>query len=220
VTDGPAVTLVTGASRGLGYAVARALGSRGRQVVALARTVGGLEDLSDEIVAAGGPIPTLVPLSLTDEGGLQRLCLALDDRWGRLDLAVHCAAHAAPLAPAPHVADKDFDMSVDVNLKGTERLVVMVQPLLVAAHAGRFVYVADHRAGQPFFGSYGATKAAAEALVRSWAAESARIGPRVEIFHPNPMPTALRARFYPGEDGAALAPPAVEAARMIETLEL
>jgi NAD(P)-dependent dehydrogenase (short-subunit alcohol dehydrogenase family) len=220
VTDGPAVTLVTGASRGLGYAVARALGSRGRQVVALARTVGGLEDLSDEIVAAGGPIPTLVPLSLTDEGGLQRLCLALDDRWGRLDLAVHCAAHAAPLAPAPHVADKDFDMSVDVNLKGTERLVVMVQPLLVAAPAGRFVYVADHRAGQPFFGSYGATKAAAEALVRSWAAESARIGPRVEIFHPNPMPTALRARFYPGEDGAARAPPPHEAARMIETLEL
>jgi NAD(P)-dependent dehydrogenase (short-subunit alcohol dehydrogenase family) len=220
VTDGPPVTLVTGASRGLGYAVARALGSRGRQVVALARTVGGLEELSDEIVAAGGPTPTLVPLSLTDEGGLQRLCLALNDRWGRLDLAVHCAAHAAPLAPAPHVADKDFDTSVEVNLKGTERLVVMLQPLLVTAREGRFVYVADHRAGQPFFGSYGATKAAAEALVRSWAAESARIGPRVDIFHPNPMPTALRARFYPGEDGAALAAPADEAARMIETLGL
>jgi NAD(P)-dependent dehydrogenase (short-subunit alcohol dehydrogenase family) len=220
VSDGPAITLVTGASRGLGYAVARALGSRGRQVVALARTVGGLEDLSDEIVAAGGPTPTLVPLSLTDEGGLQRLCLALNDRWGRIDLAVHCAAHAAPLAPSPHVADKDFDTSVEVNLKGTERLVVMLQPLLVAASAGRFVYVADNRAGQPFFGSYGATKAGAEALVRSWAAESARIGPRVDIFHPNPMPTALRARFYPGEDGGTLASCADEAARMIETLDL
>ena len=220
MSDGPAVTLVTGASRGLGYAVARALGSRGRRIVAMARTVGGLEDLSDEIVAAGGPTPTLVPLSLTDDGGLQRLCLALNERWGRIDLAVHCAAHAAPLAPAPHVADKDFDTSVEVNLKGTERLVVMLQPLLVAAPAGRFVYVADHRAGQPFFGSYGATKAAAEALIRSWAAESARIGPRVDIFHPNPMPTALRARFYPGEDGTALASPADEAARMIETLDL
>jgi NAD(P)-dependent dehydrogenase (short-subunit alcohol dehydrogenase family) len=220
VSEGPAVTLVTGASRGLGYAVARALGSRGRQVIALARTVGGLEDLSDEIVAAGGPTPTLVPLSLTDDGGLQRLCFALNDRWGRIDLAVHCAAHGAPLAPAPHVADKDFDTSVDVNLKGTGRLVVMLQPLLVAASAGRFVYVADNRAGQPFFGSYGASKAGAEALVRSWAAESARIGPRIDIFHPNPMPTALRARFYPGEDGAALARPADEAARMIETLDL
>ena len=191
MSEGPAVTLVTGASRGLGYAVARALGSRGRQVVALARTVGGLEDLSDEIVAAGGPTPTLVPLSLTDEGGLQRLCLALNDRWGRLDLAVHCAAHAAPLAPAPHVADKDFDMSVEVNLKGTERLVVMLQPLLVAAPAGRFVYVADNRAGQPFFGSYGATKAGAEALVRSWAAE---IRPhRPARRHLPPQPDADRA---------------------------
>jgi NAD(P)-dependent dehydrogenase (short-subunit alcohol dehydrogenase family) len=214
---GPPVALVTGASRGLGYAVALALGARGDQVVALARTVGGLEELADAIEAAGGPTPTLVPLSLTDEGGLQRLCLALHERWGRLDLAVHAAAHAAPLAPAPHLADKDFDASVEVNLRGTERLVVMLQPLLAAA--GRFVYVADNRAGQPFFAAYGATKAAAEALVRSWAAETARIGPRILLFHPNPMPTALRARFYPGEDRAALAPCADEAARLLAMLE-
>ncbi len=78
------------------------LGARGDQVVALARTVGGLEELADAIEAAGGPTPTLVPLSLTDDGGLQRLCLAIHERWGRLDLVVHCAAHAAPLAPPPH----------------------------------------------------------------------------------------------------------------------
>ena len=160
-----------------------------------------------------------MPLSITDEGGLQRLALAVHERWGRVDLAVHCAAHAAPLAPAPHLADQDFDQSVEVNLKGTERLIVMLQPLLAAAPAGRFVYVADNRAGQPFFGAYGASKAAAEALVRSWAAESARIGPRVELFHPNPMPTALRARFFPGEDTAALASCADEAARLIATLD-
>jgi NAD(P)-dependent dehydrogenase (short-subunit alcohol dehydrogenase family) len=212
------VALVTGASRGLGYAVARALGARGAQVVAMARTVGGLEELADDIQAAGGPNPTLVPLSMTDEGGLQRLALAIHERWGRLDLAVHCAAHAAPLSPAPHLADQDFDQSVEVNLKGTERLIVMLQPLLAAAPAGRFVYAADSRAGQPFFGSYGATKAAAEALVRSWAAESARIGPRVVLFHPNPMPTALRARFFPGEDTSGLAPCADEAARLLEML--
>ena len=93
------VALVTGASRGLGYAIARALGAAGTRVIAMARTVGGLEDLADEIDAAGGPTPTLVPLSVTDEGGLQRLGLAIHERWGRLDLAVHCAAHAAPLAP-------------------------------------------------------------------------------------------------------------------------
>ena len=134
--DGRRVALVTGASRGLGYATARALGASGARVIALARTVGGLEELADEILAAGGPNPTLVPLSLTDEGGLQRLCLAVNERWGRLDLAVHCAAHAAPLSPAPHIADKDFEQSVEVNLKGTERLIVMLAPLLLAAACG------------------------------------------------------------------------------------
>jgi NAD(P)-dependent dehydrogenase (short-subunit alcohol dehydrogenase family) len=215
----PRVALVTGASRGLGYATALALGARGNQVIALARTVGGLEELADAIEAAGGPTPTLVPLSLTDDGGLQRLCLALHDRWGRLDLAVHAAAHAAPLAPAPHLADKDFDASIEVNFRATARLVVMLQPLLAAAPAGRFVYVADNRAGQPFFAAYGASKAAGEALVRSWAAEAARIGPEVLLFHPNPMPTALRARFYPGEDRAALTPCATEAARLLAVLD-
>ncbi len=216
--SGRRVALVTGASRGLGFAVARALGAGGERVIAMARTVGGLEDLADAIEAAGGPTPTLVPLSITDEGGLQRLCLAIHERWGRLDLAIHCAAHAPPLAPAPHIADKDFDMSLEVNLRGTERLIVMLAPLLAAAPAGRFVYCADNRAGQPFYGAYGATKAAAEALVRSWAAETARIGPRVELFHPNPMPTALRARFFPGEDASPLAAPAAEAARLVEML--
>ncbi|MFO1141585.1 MAG: SDR family oxidoreductase [Amaricoccus sp.] len=212
------VALVTGASRGLGYAVARALGARGAQVVAMARTVGGLEDLADAIEAAGGPTPTLVPLSITDEGGLQRLGLALDERWGKLDLVVHCAAHAAPLAPAPYIGDKDFDASVEVNFRGTARLVVMLQPLLAAAPNGRFVYVGDERAGQPFYGSYGASKAAAEALIGSWAAESARIGPRVVVFRPKPMPTALRGRFYPGEDNSTLTPCSVEAERLLAAL--
>lgn len=216
----PRLVLVTGASRGLGYAVAHALGGRGDHVIALARTVGGLESLADAIEAAGGPTPTLVPVSLTDTAGLQRLGLALHERWGHLAFVVHCAAHAAPLTPAPHLADKDFDTSVEVNFKGTERLIVMMAPLLLARPGGRFVYTADTRAGQPFYGAYGATKAAAEALVRSWAAETVRLGPKVELFHPNPMPTALRARFFPGEDTAALSPCAVEAARMIETLAL
>lgn len=216
--SGP-VALVTGASRGLGYAVAQALGAGGAQVIAMARTVGGLEDLADAIEAAGGPSPTLVPLSMTDEGGLQRLCLAIHERWGRLDLAVHCAAHAAPLAPAGHLVDQDFDVSLEVNLRGTERLIVMLQPLLLAAPAGRFVYVADRRAGQAFYGAYGASKAGAEALVRSWAAETARIGPAVSVFLPEPMPTAVRGRFFPGEDPAGLTPCAVEAARLIATLD-
>ena len=118
------------------------------------------------------------------------------------------------------MADKDFDTSVEVNLKGTERLIVMMAPLLLARPDGRFIYTADSRAGQPHYGAYGASKAAAEALVRSWAAETVRLGPKVELFHPNPMPTALRSRFYPGEDNATLPPCSAEAERMIATLGL
>jgi NAD(P)-dependent dehydrogenase (short-subunit alcohol dehydrogenase family) len=213
------VALVTGASRGLGFAVARALGAEGVQVAALARTVGGLDELADAIAAAGGPLPVLVPLSITDEGGLQRMCLALHERWGRLDLAVHCAAHAAPLSPVAHVAEKDFDRSVEINFRATARLASLLNPLLLAAPAGHFVHVGDPAtAGAANFGSYGATKAAAEAFVRSWAAESLRIGPRVSVFHPRPMPTALRARFHPGEDRERLAPCAAEADRLLAML--
>ncbi len=218
MTSPAPVALVTGASRGLGYAVATALGARGMQVVAVARTVGGLEELADAIAAAGGPTPLLVPLNITDDGGLRRLGLALHERWGRLDLVVHCAAHAAPLAPVPHIADKDFDTSVAVNLRATERLITMMHPLLAAAAAGHFIHVTDDLAGAANFGSYGATKAGAEAIVRAWAAESRRTGPRVSVFQPHPMPTALRARFHPGEARERLTPCADEAARLLATL--
>ena len=172
VIPGPeTIALVTGASRGFGYAAAAALGAAGAQVIAMARTVGGLEDLADAIEAAGGPTPTLAPLSITDDGGMQRLCLAIHDRWGRLDLVIHAAAHAAPLAPTQQLAAKDFDASVEVNLRGTRRLIAMTAPLLAAAPAGVFVQVADDRAGAAYFGSYGATKGAADALARSWAAK-------------------------------------------------
>lgn len=214
------VALVTGASRGLGFAVAEALGARGVRIIALARTVGGLEDLADAIEAAGGLTPTLVPLSVTDEGGLQRLCLAVHERWGKLDLVVHCAAHAPPLAPVEHIADKDFDLSLEINLKGTQRLIVMLQPLLIAATAGQFVHVTDERAGQSFYGAYGATKVGADALVRSWAAETQRTGPKVTLFAPEPMPTALRARFYPGEAGKGLVSCATEAERLLAGVAL
>jgi hypothetical protein len=212
------VALVTGASRGFGYAVAAALGAAGAQVVAVARTVGGLEDLADAVAAAGGPAPTLAPLSIADDGGVRRLCRAVHDRWGRLDLVVHAAAHAAPLAPVDQIADRDLEASVETNLRGAQRVIAMTAPLLAAAPAGVFVHVADDRAGRPFWGGYGATKAAADALAASFAAERARLGPRVLLFRPAPMPTALRARFYPTEDRARLTPCADEAARLLAAL--
>ncbi len=213
-----AIALVTGASRGFGYAAALALGAAGAQVVAVARTAGGLEELADAIEAAGGPSPTLAPLSVGDDGGVRRLCRAIHDRWGRLDLVVHAAAHAAPLTPVDHIAEKDLNASVETNVLGTQRVIAMTAPLLRAAPAGILVHVADDRAGLPFFGTYGATKAAADAFAASFAAETARIGPATLLFRPRPMPTALRGRFHPTEDRDRLSPCSVEAARLMTEL--
>ena len=202
--------LVTGASRGLGGALAEAL-APGRHVVAVGRTVGALEELDDRIKAAGGEA-TLAPMDVTVPEAMQQLCKAIHDRWGGLSLWIHAAIHAGPLAPAPHLADKDFDRSVAVNVAATRRLIGYVAPLL--GREGTAVFLDDPRGGEKFFGHYGATKAAQIALARSWAAESARIGPRVLILEPRPVPTATRARFYPGEDRSRLADLRAEAGRL------
>ncbi len=215
MTDRP-VALVTGASRGLGHAMALALAST-HHVVAVGRTVGALEDLDDAIRTAGGQA-TLAPMDITTDAAMQQLCRSMHDRWGRLDLWVHAAIHAAPLAPAGHVQDKDFEKSVAINLSATRRLIAYLAPLL--GTAGRAVFFDDPVGGSPFFGSYGTTKAAQIALARSWQAEGARTGPRVDIVTPRPMPTATRARFHPGEDRAPLSAPADEAARLLAEIGL
>lgn len=192
--------LITGASRGLGAAIAEALAPHAH-IVAVARTVGGLEELDDRISAGGGQA-TLAPMDITVPEAMQQLCRGIHDRWGRLDYWIHTAIHAGPLAPAPHLSDKDFDKSLAINVKATQRLIGYVQPLL--GETGCAVFFDDPRAGEKFFGHYGATKAAQIALARSWQAESRRTGPRVEILTPPPMPTAVRARFFPGENRSDL----------------
>jgi NAD(P)-dependent dehydrogenase (short-subunit alcohol dehydrogenase family) len=203
--------LITGASRGLGAALALALAPT-HHVIAVARTIGGLEELDDKIRAAGGDA-TLAPMDVTIPAAMQQLCRSIHDRWGRLDLWIHTAIHAAPLAPTGHIADKDLDNSIAVNIRATARLIAYVGPLL-AGH-GTAVFFDDTRAGEKFFGTYGATKAGQMGLVRSWQAESARFGPRVIVLQPAPMPTALRGRFFPGEDRDKLTRPAEEAARLL-----
>ncbi|MBT8473938.1 MAG: SDR family oxidoreductase, partial [Alphaproteobacteria bacterium] len=126
-------------------------------------------------------------------------------RWGHADLWVHSAIHAAPLSPAGHLARKDWDKSVAVNVSATGVLIGMVEPLLQAAPAGTALFLDDPQGGAPFYGAYGATKAAQIALARSWQAETAKTGPRVLIETPPAMATATRARFHPGENRAALA---------------
>ncbi|MHA3915051.1 SDR family NAD(P)-dependent oxidoreductase [Halovulum sp. GXIMD14793] len=214
------IALVTGASRGLGYAVATALGTRGWHVIGLARTTGGLEEMADVVEAAGGST-TLVPLDITDDGGLARMCRAIYDRWGRLDLMVHCAAHAEPLMPAGHVAEKELDRAWAVNARATQRLIAMTDPLLRASETGTAVMLTDpDTAGRPFHTIYGMTKAAAEAASRSWQVEGANIGPKVQFFTPQPMPTALRGRFHPAENRDNLTPCADEAERLLAEIDL
>lgn len=208
------LALVTGASRGLGAALAEAL-APGHHIVAVARTTGALEELDDRIKARGGEA-TLAPMDVTDPDAMAHLCRGIHDRWGHLDLWCHTAIHAAPLSPAGHVAAKDWARSVDVNATAAATLIRMVEPLLLAAPAGRAVFFDDARGGAKFFAAYGATKAAQMALARSWQAETARTGPAVTILSPAPMPTALRARFFPGEDRAALTAPLDEAHRLLD----
>ncbi|OYX18402.1 MAG: oxidoreductase [Rhodobacterales bacterium 32-66-9] len=214
------LALVTGASRGLGAAIAEQLALRGWHVVAVARTVGGLEDLDDRVKAAGLPgagALTLAPMDVTNDDAMRHLCRSIHDRWGGLNLWVHAAIHAAPLAPAGHLDQKDWEKSLATNTRATGMLIPMVEPLLLA-HQGTALFLDDLRAGQPFFGAYGATKAAQMALARSWQAETARHGPRVLIAAPAGLPTATRARFFPGEDRTRLADVQAEAARILDAL--
>lgn len=210
--------LVTGASRGLGAAFAEVLAARGRHVIAVARTTGALEELDDRIQAAGGSA-TLAPMDVTDPKAMEHLAASIAARWGGLSAWVHTAVHAAPLSPAGHVDAKDMAKSIATNIAATATLIPAIEPLLRAG-GGVAVFPDDPRGGEKFFGAYGATKAAQIALARSWQAENAKIGPRVEVVEPRPMPTATRARFFPGEDRAALTECRVEATRLIDLLGL
>jgi NAD(P)-dependent dehydrogenase (short-subunit alcohol dehydrogenase family) len=209
------LALVTGASRGLGAALAEALAAT-HHVVAVARTTGALEELDDRIQAAGGSA-TLAPMDVTDADAMAHLCRGIHDRWGGLDLWAHTAVHAPPLSPADHIDARDWTRAVAVNVTATQVLIGMIAPLL--GPGGRAVFFDDPRAGQKFFGAYGATKAAQIALARSWQAEGERVGPKVHVLTPAPMPTATRARFFPGEDRSALAAPGEEARRLLEAID-
>ncbi len=209
------IALVTGATRGLGYATAIALARRGAHVIALARTTGGLEELDDEISKTPGSA-TLAPMDLKDDPALERLGAAIHGRWGRLDLLIHCAAEAAPMAPAEHIAASDFDKAMAMNARIPQRLIRIAHPLLKAAPKAQAVFI-DHQAAQgiKFNGAYGASKAAARALIQSYAKETARTGPHVWLAEPPAMPTALRARSHPGENRDKLAQPADIAERLV-----
>ncbi|MTI42335.1 NAD(P)-dependent dehydrogenase (short-subunit alcohol dehydrogenase family) [Roseibium hamelinense] len=203
------VALVTGASRGIGYQLAKNLGARGAHVIALARTVGGLEELDDEIQQAGGESATLVPVDLKDFGALDRLGAAIYKRWKKLDVLIGNAAMLGTLSPIGHIKVKTFDEALATNVTANWRLMRSMDALLRQSDAGRalFLTAAQAHSCTPFWGIQSTTKAALEALVRTYAAETEKAALNVNLADPGPVRTGLRAKAMPGEDPSTLATP-------------
>ncbi len=213
------IALVTGASRGIGYQLALELGKRGAHVVAVARTVGGLEDLDDAIQAAGGRT-TLVPLDLKDAEGLDRLGAAIYERWGKLDILAANAGILGVLSPLGHVEPKVWDDVMAINVTANWRLIRSLDPLLRQSTAGRAIFMSSGAAHKckPFWGPYSVSKAALEALVRTYVAETEKTAIKSNLVNPGPMRTAMRAKAMPGEDPETLPQPVEIVPYLLELL--
>lgn len=215
------IALVTGASRGIGYFVAKQMAAAGAHVVAVARTVGGLEELDDEIKAGaaktGKGAATLVPLDLADMAGIDRIGAAINDRWGRLDVLVANAGVLGTISPIGHVEAKVFEQVMTINVTSTWRLIRSVDPLLRKSDAGRAIIVSSGAAHSPraYWAPYAASKAAVEALARSWADETRNMPLRVNSVTPGATRTAMRAQAMPGEDPTTLPHPSEIAASIL-----
>ena len=217
---GGKVVLVTGASRGIGYEAALEAGRRGAHVIALARTVGGLEELDDAIQAVGGST-TLVPLDVRDFDALDRLGASIFERWKRLDGLIGNAGMLGPLSPIGHIDPKDFERTFAVNVTANYRLIRSLDPLLRQSEAGRAVFLTSGAAhgGRAYWGLYAATKAALETLVRAYAAELAVGKAKVNVFNPGRLRTAMHAAAFPGVDPNDFRPPSVAAPKLIDMIE-
>jgi NAD(P)-dependent dehydrogenase (short-subunit alcohol dehydrogenase family) len=209
--------LVTGASRGIGRATALALAKAGAHVIAVARTVGGLEELDDEIKSAGGSA-TLVPLDLKDYEGIARLGSALFERYQKLDVLVGNAGILGPLSPLSHVEPKAWDDVMAVNVTANWHLIRCMEPLLLKSDAGRAVFLSSGVSWAPraYWGPYAVSKAALNTMVQTWAAETAKTALRVNLFTPGPIRTRMRAQAMPGEDPMSLETPEQVAGKIVE----
>jgi NAD(P)-dependent dehydrogenase (short-subunit alcohol dehydrogenase family) len=213
------VALVTGASRGIGRAVALDLARAGAHVVALARTQGALEELDDEIRGLGNEA-TLVPCDLKDFDALDRLGSAIHERWGKLDILVGNAGVLGPITPLSHVDPKQWDNILAVNVTANYRLIRSLDALLRASDAGRVVFLSSGAAQRaelrPYWGPYAITKAALDVMVRTYAAETATTSPvKVMSVNPGPLRTRMRAQAMPGEDPETLKTPDVLSPKIV-----
>jgi NAD(P)-dependent dehydrogenase (short-subunit alcohol dehydrogenase family) len=211
------IALVTGASRGIGYATALALARAGAQIVAVARTVGGLEELDDAVRAAGSSA-TLVPLDMHDYDGLYRLAAALHKRYQRLDVLVGNAAVAGQRSPLGHVQPKAWDETMAVNVTANWHLIRAMDPLLRRSAVGRAVFMTSGDAihARAYAGPYSVSKAALNALARTYAAETTSTAVRVNLFSPGPTRTRMRAQIMPGEDPMTLPTPEQVAEKILD----
>ena len=216
------VALVTGASRGIGRAVAKRFAAEGAEVICVARTQGALEELDDEITASGGKA-VLAPQDLTDFEAIDRMAAGVALRYGRLDILVGNAGEiGGGLAPVGHLEPKHFTKAFDVNVTANYRLIRAFDPLLRQSEAGRAIFVTSGvtQGVFPYWGAYAASKAALEALVRTWAAEIGRITHlKVNLLDPGVVATRMRAQAFPGEDQATLTQPETVAGAFVALAE-
>lgn len=202
------IALITGASRGIGAAVAKGLAGEGAHVILTARTIGGLEEVDDAIRAAGGSA-TLVEMDLRDSPAIDRLGANIYERWGKLDILVANGGALGQLTPIHQYDPAVWEEVIAVNLTANQRLVRSMDPLLRLSDAGRAIFVSSTAAhvARPFWGAYAVSKAALEAMVRSYAAENVKSKLRINLVNPGPTRTGMRAAAFPGEDPAGVKPP-------------
>jgi len=211
------IALVTGASRGIGYAAGIALARAGAHVVAVARTVGGLEELDDAVRTAGSAA-TLVPLDMRDYEGFYRLAAALNERHGRLDVLVGNAAIAGVPSPLDHIEPKAWDEAFAVNVTANWHLIRAMDPLLRRSDAGRAVFITSRAAtlARAYWAPYSVSKAALDVLARTYAAETSSTAVRVNLFDPGATRTRMRAMVMPGEDPMTLPTPEEVAEKIVD----
>ena len=202
------IALITGASRGIGRAVALAFAKEGAHTILLARTRGALEALDDEIQSLGGTC-TLLPINLAKSDKIEGIGPTILDRWGKLDILVANAGILGPLSPLGHISEKDWRAVLEINVTANWRLIRTLDPLLRLSDAGRAIFVTSgaSRSCRAYWGPYSVSKAALEALAKTYAKEVETTNVKANMLSPGAVATGMRAQAYPGEDPERLTQP-------------